>query len=300
MTMTLDQNWLAAEKEAVNAPLRWHREDPERRWGLRGGRYTRVNIIFTGILAGIVSAVVLGALLALPDRWARYADIILHRGPTQYATVFLATWSLLFLWIKWRKLKVQRAALNYSVTPDQPDFVLSPLTAEEVVQRIYAVADEPQAYLLYNRILLALSNLRNLGRVTDVDDILRSIAGQDEASLETSYSLVQGFVWAIPVLGFIGTVLGLSQSIGAFSQVLAGGGDVSSLTNGLREVTAGLGTAFDTTLLALVAALVIQMGITSLRKAEYEFLESCSEYCSRYIVGRLRLTMEESKESEHA
>lgn len=300
MTMNLDRDWLSAEKEAVNTPLRWHGADPERRWGLRGGRYTRVNILFTGILAAIMSAALFGALLALPDRWARYADILLQRGPTQYATVFLAMWSLVFLWIKWRKLKVQRAALNYSVTPEQPDFVLSPLTADEVVQRIYAVADEPQAYLLYNRILLALSNLRNLGRVTDVDDILRSIAEQDESALETSYSLVQGFVWAIPVLGFIGTVLGLSQSIGAFSQVLAGGGDMSSLTNGLRQVTAGLGTAFDTTLVALIAALIIQMGITSLRKAEYEFLESCSEYCSRYIVGRLRLTMEEAKEPEHA
>ncbi|NMC21628.1 MAG: MotA/TolQ/ExbB proton channel family protein [Thermogutta sp.] len=291
---------MPAEAEAVDTPLRWHREDPECRWGLRGGRYTRVNILFTGILAAILSAVFLGGLLALPDRWAGYADIILRRGPTQYATVFLAAWSLLFLWIKWRKLRVQRAALNYSVTPDRPDFVLSPLTADEVVHRIYALADEPQAYILYNRILLALSNLRNLGRVTDVDDILRSIAGQDESALETSYSLVQGFVWAIPVLGFIGTVLGLSQSIAAFSQVLAGGGDVNSLTNGLRHVTAGLATAFDTTLVALVAALVIQMIITSLRKAEYEFLESCSEYCSRHIVGRLRLTMEESREPEHA
>ncbi|GAB4136002.1 MotA/TolQ/ExbB proton channel family protein [Thermopirellula anaerolimosa] len=299
MTMTQDE-WMTGEKNAVKTPLRWHRDDPERRWGLRGGRFTRVNMLAAGIASAILCAGVLGGLLALPERWARYADIILHRGPTQYATVFLAIWSVLFLWIKWRKLRVQRTALSYSVAPDDPDFVLSPLTVDEVVQRIYAVADEPQAYLLYHRILLALSNLRNLGRVTEVDDILRSIADQDEAALETSYSLVQGFVWAIPVLGFIGTVLGLSQSIGAFSQVLAGGGDVSSLTQGLRSVTAGLGTAFDTTLVALIAALIIQMGITSLRKAEYEFLESCSEYCSRFIIGRLRLTIEESQGIEHA
>ncbi|MGQ9823070.1 MAG: MotA/TolQ/ExbB proton channel family protein [Thermogutta sp.] len=301
MTMSLDYNPTAPEWKPAVTPLRWHRADPERRWGLRGGRYTRVNMFATGILAAMISAIVLGGLLALPDPWAEYAAIILRRGPTQYATVFFAIWSLLFLWIKWQKLRVQRTALRYSVTPEQADFVLSPLTADDVVQRIYAIADDPQAYILYNRILLALSNLRNLGRVTDVDDILRSIADQDEAALETSYSLVQGFVWAIPVLGFIGTVLGLSQSIGAFSHVLSGGGgDLASLTNGLRDVTAGLGTAFDTTLVALIAALVIQIGVTSLRKAEYEFLEACSDYCHRYIIGRLRLTVDESTEMNHA
>lgn len=40
--------------------------------------------------------------------------------------------------------------------------------------------------------------------------------------METSYALVQGFVWAIPVLGFIGTVVGLSQAIGGFTAVLQG------------------------------------------------------------------------------
>ncbi len=287
-------------KSGETTPLQWHRDDPERRWGLRGGRFTRVNMLFSGILAAILTAGVLGMLLLLPAPWSRYADIILHRGPTQYATVFLSIWSVLFLFIKWRKLKVQRAALDYAVTPDLPDFVLSPLTVDEVIARIYAVADDPQAYLLYNRILMTLSNLRNLGRVADVDDILQSASEQDESSLETSYSLVQGFVWAIPVLGFIGTVLGLSQSIGSFSQILASGGDTSTLINGLRQVTAGLGTAFDTTLVALVAALVIQMGITALRKAEYDFLESCSEYCRRYIISRLRLTVDESRESQYA
>ncbi len=284
----------------VSTPLNWHRLDPERRWGLRAGRFTRVNMLFSGILAALLTAALFGGLMLLPQPWASHADILLHRGPTQHATMFFSIWSLIFIAIKWRKLNVQRKALQYAITPDSPDFTLTPSTADDVVSRIYATADEPQAFLLYHRILLALSNLRNLGRVGDVDDILRSIAEQDEASLETSYSLVQGFVWAIPVLGFIGTVLGLSQSIGAFSHLLAGSSDMSGLTDGLREVTAGLGTAFDTTLVALVAALIIQIGITSLRKSEYEFLESCAEYCSRYIINRLRLTVGELRETTNA
>ena len=108
--------------------------------------------------------------------------------------------------------------------------------------------------------------------------------------METSYALVRGFVWAIPVLGFVGTVLGLSQAIGGFGGVLAATDDVGQLAPALGEVTGGLSTAFDTTLKALVAALCIQLAMTFLKKSEEEFLDECSEYCNRNVVSRLKIT----------
>ena len=47
--------------------------------------------------------------------------------------------------------------------------------------------------------------------------------------------------------------------------------------------------AFETTLQALVAALVIQLLITFLRKSEEEFLDESMDYCLRFVVGRLRI-----------
>ena len=194
------------------------------------------------------------------------------------------------LTVKWFKLRLQRRALDHRVMPEDPAFVLSAATVEPVLTRVYATVDDPRNFILYNRIVVALSNLRNLGRVTDVDEILRSQAEQDESIVETSYSLVQAFVWAIPVLGFIGTVLGLSEAIGRFSGVLVDTADVEQITVALKGVTAGLSTAFETTLEALVAALFIQLGITWLRKGEEEFLEEAMEYGLRNVVGRLRIS----------
>ncbi len=155
--------------------------------------------------------------------------------------------------------------------------------------RLYEIVDEPRHFVLFNRISVAISNLRNLGRASDVDEILRSQAELDEASLDTSYSLVGGFVWAIPVLGFIGTVLGLSSAIGGFGGVLKDAADMEVMKTELQKVMGGLSTAFETTLEALVAALFIQLIVTFLRKSEQEFLESCTDYCSRNVVNRLRI-----------
>ena len=149
--------------------------------------------------------------------------------------------------------------------------------------------DEPKHFILFDRISIALSNLRNLGRVSDVEDILRSQAEHQESAMETSYSLVKGFIWAIPVLGFIGTVLGLSQAIGSFGLVLENTEDIHQISTALKSVTAGLAIAFETTLEALVAAMVLQLLLTFLKRSEEDFLDDCTEYCVRRIVSRLRI-----------
>jgi hypothetical protein len=68
-----------------------------------------------------------------------------------------------------------------------------------------------------------------------------------------------------------------------------GAGEMSEITAALKRVTVGLATAFDTTLVALVAALLLQMLATFLHKNEQEFLDNCTEYCHRNIVNRLRI-----------
>ena len=81
-----------------------------------------------------------------------------------------------------------------------------------------------------------------------MQSILGAQAERDEASVQTSFASVTGFVWSIPVLGFIGTVVGLSVAIGGFANVLNAVSDTSQIVEALKGVTGGLGTAFETTL----------------------------------------------------
>jgi len=221
---------------------------------------------------------------------SRFSSMFKERGITPYFIVFFSFWSISILFTKWRKLVLQREALKLSIIPEEAGFVLSPSTVDEVLSNLYSAVDDPKQFLLFNRALVALSNLRNLGRVTDVDEILRSQAERDESAMDTSYSLLRGFIWAIPVFGFIGTVLGLSEAIGAFGGVLGTSTEMSEITASLTLVTSGLSTAFETTLEALVAAVAIQLLLTFLRKSEEEFLDNCDEYCHRHVVNRLRMT----------
>jgi hypothetical protein len=269
--------------------LDWSRCDVEQRLLFPGGRYTKVNnllsfLLGTGLTAGLFGVLQFPMLATTP-----FARILTDRGPTQFAVVLLFCWSLAILTLKWMKLRLQWRALDVRVIPNEPGFILSTTTVDRVLDHIHDCVDDPKHFMIFNRIVVALANLRNLGRVGDVDDILRSQASQDESAMETSYALVQGFVWAIPVLGFIGTVLGLSRAIGQFSGVLGDASEIEEISGALKGVTSGLSIAFDTTLVALLAALVIQLLMTALRKAEEEFHDAAMEFGIRNIVSRLRI-----------
>jgi len=269
--------------------LDWSSMDVEQRLFCRGGRFTRVNNVLSAILGALLTVGFYASVGTTRIADSTFGKIFLERGPTQHAVVFFTSWSLAILFLKWCKLRLQRRALEARVVPDEPGFVISSATVDQVLKRLSILADDPRHFIVLNRVEVALSNLRNLGRVGDVDEILRSQASQDESNMETSYSLVQGFVWAIPVLGFIGTVLGLSQAIGKFTDVLGPGAELSAITAALVKVTGGLETAFDTTLVALVAALGIQLLMVMLKKSEEEFLDAATDYGIRNVVGKLRL-----------
>ena len=289
-----------ARRVAVPPPalprVNWAAGDVEQRLGVHGGRFTNVNLLFTGVVAAVLTVGFYAALL--PFHGQHFADMFTERGAVQYATVFFFAWCLTMLLVKTMKVRLQRRALSLRLLPGDPDFELTPASAVSVVERLRAACDDPRRFLLLNRIDLALTNLRNMGRIADFEGVLDSHAAGDEDAVENSYLILRGLNWAIPVLGFIGTVQGLSVSIAGFGAVLAESGDVDAIKPALQGVTGGLATAFETTLVALVAALIVQLLMTLERRTEEALLDDCREFCQRQLVARLRLVPEPAKPSQ--
>src|SRR5262249_1029393 len=72
----------------------------------------------------------------------------------------------------------------------------------------------------------------------ELDDQLRALADVDALALEGSYALTRFITWAVPILGFLGTVLGITGAISGVTPEV--------LEKSLSTVTDGLALAFDT------------------------------------------------------
>lgn len=273
--------------------LNWTQDDFEQRLGFRGGRFTSANRLLTFFMAILATTVlyliIVFAVKPIPEWGPFLSDKFLERGPCPYLTVFFFFWALSILFVKSRKLAFQRRALALEAVPQQPDFVLNTGTANDVLARIHRLVDDTRHFILLNRIDRALSNLRNIGQIGDVSQILRDQGVFDETQIASSYNLVAGFVWAVPVMGFIGTVLGLGTAIGAFGATLQASGQMDKVKESLSHVTGGLCTSFDTTLISLIGALTIQLIMTHMQHREAEFLDECNDYCHAHVVTKLRV-----------
>ncbi|MBF0301881.1 MAG: MotA/TolQ/ExbB proton channel family protein [Desulfamplus sp.] len=285
--------------------LQWKKMDIEEKIGVNGGKYTDVNLTLTFFL-GVFFFLIFYApqfyykeisnfipfILDISSilNIGKMSELFLQRGITPFFIVFFSCWSISIMFIKWRKIIFQQKALFLMVVPQTADFELTRDTAKDILSRMYGLVDDPKHFVLLNRIERALANLKNIGLIADVSEVLRAQAQNDEDQMESSYALIRGFVWAIPVLGFIGTVLGLSQAIGSFGTVLIKNEGIEYLKTSLQEITSGLAVAFDTTLIALVAALCIQLLMIALKKREESFLDECNNYCHANIISRLRLS----------
>ena len=274
--------------------LSWIEDDIENRLGFRGGRYTNVNkglsfllaIVFLFIFGGVIFG------MTLIPQMKPIADIFLRSGNiwTIAPALFLFSLSISMLLFKSRKLAFQRRALNLATVPQNPDFVLNEQTAKTALQRLHKLVDNPRHFILLNRVQTALSSLHNIGAISEVASILKNQGDNDDNQIASSYTLISGAVWAIPVLGFIGTVMGLSYAISNFATTLQLSSNIEAIKENLQDVTGGLGTAFETTLVALICALIIQLILNVMQQKESDFLDECNDYCHTYVISKLRLS----------
>lgn len=93
-----------------------------------------------------------------------------------------------------------------------------------------------------------------------------------ERVLEIEYTLVDYLIWAMPSLGFIGTVLGIGFALGNADQVVRAT-DPASQAQAITGVTSLLSVAFDTTLIALVCGIPLMALMYWRKAAELRFLD---------------------------
>ena len=243
--------------------------DWEERFGISALGGTAVRKFSSLVLGAILTAVFYGILSLLRTRWGGTVGLEMffpggHAGRTfiPVLTVLLGMWTLSILLLKRSKLKVQTKALNDLPAAGDPEEQRKILS-----ERFDKVEDFIAAAAMAERCKLDAQGLSEL----EITGVMESYFNDVEKDVDNTYMPVSCFIWSIPVLGFIGTVLGLAKAVSNFG-FLSGTGDKASFEAVLPQITGGLATAFETTLIALIMALILQIFSSFLNQSELAFI----------------------------
>jgi len=253
-----------------------------------GPHPSHVNIWIAGGI-GIMATLVWYVIMHLLPDGNYLADLFTKRGKIQYATSLLMFWCLGILILKAINIQKQRRAMLIQALPTDIDMEITTDNLKNFHDHIINFPKPLRNTYIVNRIRKALEFFYVRQNNPEVAEMLTSQSEVDAAKVSGSYSMVKVFLWAIPIMGFIGTVVGIGSAIGGFGEVLGAGdgGDMSAIQEPLTEVLGNMGVAFDTTLLALVFSIILSFPASALQNQEDDLVTDIDEYCIDNLLKRL-------------
>src|SRR5579859_3403140 len=204
-------------------------------------------------------------------------------GPEQMACYICFTWGALILLSRYREVRRQRRAFDFGLLPTEEGARILPEDARPLQRKSEQTIAQRGPFILANLIRLALGKYAITRTSQDVSETVRTQAEVDLGRMVTSMATVHYLAWAIPALGFLGTVRGLAMSL-----TMAGSDKLDlAVADFLNQATIHLNTAFDCTLVALALSLPIMFLIHSVQRDEEAVVIDCQQYCLEHLVNRL-------------
>src|SRR5262245_41927864 len=222
-----------------------------------------------------------GDLSAL--QWTHWTPERLGRlllGPEQIACYCAFTWAAFILLGRYMEVVRQRRAFKLGLLPTEEGMRILPEDARPLLRKLEQVV-RGSPYILANMIRLALNKYASSRSGPDVTETVRTQAEVDQARLVTGMATVHYLAWAIPALGFLGTVRGLAGSLSMAAQTDA------ETQKFLEDATKHLNVAFDCTLIALLLSLFLMFLVHRVQRDEEALVIDCQQYCLEHLVNRL-------------
>jgi biopolymer transport protein ExbB/TolQ len=205
---------------------------------------------------------------------------VILKDHEQEICVILCMWSLLLLGRQAQQTQKGRKLLDREYVKIADSQVVLPEDARVYSRPLEALPKDEQDGFLPRLLMVAYNRFGATRSVQDAAEAVRDECEFETASMDTKLSMVRFTAWAIPAVGFVGTVRG----IGAARQEAQGamGGDISG-------VTMGLGVTFNATLTALCSCIVVMFWMHQLQQYQDRLVLDARTYVDRQLLRKLRV-----------
>lgn len=204
---------------------------------------------------------------------------VIVRDFEQETCFILMLWAMSLMGYKAFLTVQERRVLQLELLPLNLGTSILPEDTREFSRPIQALPEQQQRLLLPRALLTALHRFRSTRNIQDVSNSIRAICDSESDRLDSELSMIRYIAWAIPSIGFLGTVRGIGQALGQANKAVQG--DIAG-------VTQSLGVAFNSTFVALLISIVIMFLVHQLQLAQERLALDAEEYCDVRLVRNLQ------------
>ncbi len=241
------------------------------------------NLIMSFALAVVVQSILLIGAGIFENQPTAYRIFVmfggsLPEGAIQFFTYFLFFFGMLDVKRLNRTIKIENSAYNFKLLPEKEQFVLSPNDVSRI--KLLAIDEQNKThYLLLDLIIKACTKYRANKSTSEALEVVTAQVRINLSNSESDQSIIRYITWAIPSVGFIGTIIGIAASLGLANEV--------NTQEGIQKVTSTLNIAFDTTLVALFLSLILVLFFHILQEKNEKFHANMEGYILENLINRI-------------
>mgnify|MGYP006076751137 FL=1 len=201
----------------------------------------------------------------------------------QEACFILMIWACAIMGYKARNIIDERKLLNHQLLTATEGTRILPEDARQISRPIQALSSTQKKGLIPRVLLIALHRFDSTRNIQDVSNAISEVLDKESDKLDSELSMVRYIAWAIPSIGFIGTVRGIGEALSQAHKAVQG--DIAG-------VTASLGVAFNSTFIALIISIFLMFIVHQIQLAQERLVLDSHDYCDSNLVRYLKTDYE--------
>jgi len=213
-----------------------------------------------------------------PEHVQQRSFYVVVKDYEQEACFVLMLWAFAILGFKGRTTYLQQKLLEQDLLRLPAELPIGPEDTRDLAERIRSLPTFMQHYLLPRALLTAIERFAATRNVQNVSTAARDVCDSEGERMESELSIIRYIAWAIPSVGFIGTVRGIGDALGQAHRAVEG--DITG-------VTSSLGVAFNSTFIALVISIVLMFFIHQLQLMQERLVLDSERYVDHWLIRRL-------------
>jgi len=209
----------------------------------------------------------------------RRSILVILKDPEQEVAIILGLWAFGLALLKGLSLGRQRRQLDAGLLKVPPGFRILPGDVREYTHKLEQLPAAERDLIPARTIKRSLKRFGETANVQDAATTVHDYCESEASRLDAELSLIRFCVWAIPAVGFVGTVRGIGEALAGAQTALRG--DTSA-------VTSGLGVAFNSTFVALILSIALMYVIHELQLRQERLVLDTELHVDDTVISNLQ------------
>lgn len=214
-----------------------------------------------------------------PDFVRERSTWVLIKDMEQESCFILMFWALAIMGYKAKGIVTERRLLDVDLVPISEGMRILPEDSREFARQVQALPDEKRNKVLPRALLNALRRFNTTRNIQDVSSSTHTIFESEADRLESELSMIRYISWAIPSIGFIGTVRGIGEALAQADKAVQG--DIAG-------VTQSLGIAFNSTFIALLISIFLMFLVYQLQLMQERLVFDSENYLDEKLIRHMK------------